>query len=965
MKEKLQTRVFLKLTSSISAIALIITMLSCAAPIAIAETAPEVWDGNKDVSNVTYAGGTGIESDPYLISNGAQLYKMVSENTTLDDNILHFKLTNDIYLNDVVDQDITDVDASARKTWYYTTSGTSYQFAESFDGANYTIYGLYVNGGNRGGLFPQIAKATIKNVHISKSHIASTGRPGAIAGAVWTGASNQILNCYVDSSVTVVGKDSAAGIIGYLNSAVLTVENCASLANVSVTSGSSYAGLIGATAGTNYSATLSNCWTTSSNIYKQAGTNLITATNCYSVEAYKIIGLSAMAHMPNLDWINTWEVTNSYPKLRTEAAAATTNPYWDGTAAAAYSNADGDGTVAKPYQISNAAQLFKMVSENSTSDTSQVYHFELINDIYINDVSDPDWISNNPTKWYEGTGSYYFNDTFNGNGYTIYGLYVSSTSNARGGLFPQVSDGAKISNLRIKTAYIKGTAGRSGALAGNIPSSGNKQTVIFDHCAVENTVVDDKYSAGGIVGTFQAGCKVTDCYFNGGLASSDKFTGGIAADGWSAGIEIINCYSIGAYPLSGNHATNYTCTNVYTDTATGQYTAAAVTGVTTYTDITKLQGSAAKGNTNGFNWNTVWCAEEGAFPTLYTPAQVANYWDGTTAESYAGGTGTQEDPYLIANAAQLHKLVSAGSADTNGKYFELANNIDILRIHDGWKTDNARQWNHKVIGFNSYDDSFCGYFNGNGYTVRGIYSQIATTASRAIGLFQTVGANAVIKDLKISDVYIVAYSSVENDLDLYTNYAGAVAGFAGVISADLSTPMSWPQIIGCTVTNSDISARYAGGIVGGTLGGIKIEACAYSGDVAPYTKASAETDLVSGGIIGNNADVCVIANCYTSATALAGKETGLSAIANGIVTTEDLDTNVWNITETGPVLKELNFVQVNSNNMEAGSLITIRKVLLGVSSDYITSINASAGLNVSDLVHAKVFFSNLTQIPIN
>ncbi|MDO4568054.1 MAG: hypothetical protein Q4B99_03745, partial [Clostridia bacterium] len=31
-------------------------------------------------------------------------------------------------------------------------------------------------------------------------------------------------------------------------------------------------------------------------------------------------------------------------------------------------------------------------------------------------------------------------------------------------------------------------------------------------------------------------------------------------------------------------------------------------------------------------------------------------WDGTIATSYAGGTGTQDDPYLIENGAQLAYL---------------------------------------------------------------------------------------------------------------------------------------------------------------------------------------------------------------------------------------------------------------------------------------------------------------------
>ena len=34
-------------------------------------------------------------------------------------------------------------------------------------------------------------------------------------------------------------------------------------------------------------------------------------------------------------------------------------------------------------------------------------------------------------------------------------------------------------------------------------------------------------------------------------------------------------------------------------------------------------------------------------------------WDGTAAESYAGGSGTESAPYLIANGAQLAKFEQA------------------------------------------------------------------------------------------------------------------------------------------------------------------------------------------------------------------------------------------------------------------------------------------------------------------
>ena len=39
-------------------------------------------------------------------------------------------------------------------------------------------------------------------------------------------------------------------------------------------------------------------------------------------------------------------------------------------------------------------------------------------------------------------------------------------------------------------------------------------------------------------------------------------------------------------------------------------------------------------------------------------ANTIEAWDGTAATSFAGGTGTENDPYIIENAKQLYYLVS-------------------------------------------------------------------------------------------------------------------------------------------------------------------------------------------------------------------------------------------------------------------------------------------------------------------
>ena len=60
----------------------------------IAANSIDVWDGTIATD---YAGGTGIETDPFQIANGAQLAKFTMTSRSAS---AYAVLTNDIYLND-------------------------------------------------------------------------------------------------------------------------------------------------------------------------------------------------------------------------------------------------------------------------------------------------------------------------------------------------------------------------------------------------------------------------------------------------------------------------------------------------------------------------------------------------------------------------------------------------------------------------------------------------------------------------------------------------------------------------------------------------------------------------------------------------------------------------------------------------------------------------------------------------
>ena len=174
-----------------------------------------------------FAGGDGTESDPYQISNAAELAllhdKMVAEHKELKSEYKSacYVLTADIIVNDTTDFDKWE-NTVPEYSWMPIGFNTV-EFDGTFDGKGYTISGLYINTNcgsadeestNNYGLFDTV-DGTVKNIKIDKSYIAVSGRPcgvGSIAGLLMDEAivdncsSNAVLNCYDNSCGGLVGK---------------------------------------------------------------------------------------------------------------------------------------------------------------------------------------------------------------------------------------------------------------------------------------------------------------------------------------------------------------------------------------------------------------------------------------------------------------------------------------------------------------------------------------------------------------------------------------------------------------------------------------------------------------------------------------------------------------------------------------------------------------------------------------
>ena len=244
---------------------------------------------------------------------------------------------------------------------------------------------------------------------------------------------------------------------------------------------------------------------------------------------------------------------------------------------------NGEGTESSPFLIESAENLaFLSYMVNKGVDTHGLY-FTLTTDIDLNGSEDLPWYPiGMGNRWFSDDGcdrisdpSFNVNNVFaghfDGNGHSIYNLYVDGMDYA--GLFGRISnwynEGATIENVIIESGHVKGTY--SGGIVGDcqglvfITNCSNNAEIIGTTVAggivgsgtkairnCNNTGnVKGSTKAGGIVAT-QAKT-ITESFNSGDINIEGEIAGGIIGMS-SSGLTIIqNCYNTGS--LSG-HATN-------------------------------------------------------------------------------------------------------------------------------------------------------------------------------------------------------------------------------------------------------------------------------------------------------------------------------------------------------------------------------------------------------------------------
>ncbi len=767
-------------------------------------------------------------------------------------------------------------------SWEPIGNSEKVAFQGTFDGQGYILTGMAITGRSNGlGLFGYVnnANAVIKNVGVF-GVISGGDNCGAIVGELMTGT---VSNCWFDGEMSA--KDRIGGIVGKADNA--QILNCVDFATIS--GDTSVGGIVGACSS---STTIKYCYypqDIAGGCGQSSGsqTALIAFSkdgSDFTLERSVAVGSASGVKLLNVlnHWVSYLALDSTYRYWKIDSSAAgiariqgdhpthlypgdgsgvkrvdephfdvddETNPYnvkyiETATMTELY-NSGIDAVAGGHYSINSGEELKKLALYVKDNHATNDVTFYLTKDVDISVKA----IGNDSDGWLpigcdysvleSGSLTRVFNGTFDGCGYTVYGLYIYDERGDNVGLFGRIRN-AVIKNLGV----IGGIVGEynCGGIAGRSESS------TITNCWA-NVSIEAESETGGIVGRMDD-TTVENCVSYGATLCAGGETcisGGIAGDvlGKSA---IKNCYYLKDTAQNGyNSAPSGAEINILTFTYGFEQDdyyctlerATQIDDITTTSLLDALNAWVFLQNNGQYSgWrNSVTLIGEGDhsghYPRLMTPGQ---FQDSDSNEKYdgdytatasvsqlfsTGSDGIEGNAYSINgldDLEALQKYVDAGRK-TKGIIFFMTRDVDMsYKYHvDG------NSW--KPIG--NVDNPFQGIYDGQGYTVKYIY---INTGDDDQGLFGHVNMGATIKNLGICGA-----------VRAKTNAGGIVGDFNFSTLANC-----WSS---CEVATTDGNA---GGLVGG----------ANSGTIVNCTNYGVVKSTDAYGAIAGYAALTSIKYCY-------------------------------------------------------------------------------------------------------
>jgi hypothetical protein len=321
-------------------------------------------------------------------------------------------------------------------------------------------------------------------------------------------------------------------------------------------------------------------------------------------------------------------------------------------------------------------------------------------------------------------------------------------------------------------------------------------------------------------------------------------------------------------------------------------------------------------------------------------------WDGSMADSFAGGSGTEADPYLIATAPQLKRLsyyTYYYENWTSGKYFKLIDDIVLNTFY--WPTYVANGiyelnvWEPIGNGDGSGLYDFKGIFDGDGHTIYGVYHDLKT--AYYLGLFGATNG-AIIKNVTVDEAYLHGYSYIGGLVGKAVSSTFTNVLFNGPLLAESDftgglTGHGISLVIDKGKTSGILKGASFNGGIAGYLQDAAISNCQsndsirgasnHTGGISGYiTKTSLTNCVNTGEVYGENVYVAGIAAYSVDASINGCTNYGAISVRNdgvaGIVAFNGVNSPISQCTNYGSIY---NYPENSNWNNGAAGIVQLNK----------------------------------------
>ena len=364
-------------------------------------------------------------------------------------------------------------------------------------------------------------------------------------------------------------------------------------------------------------------------------------------------------------WVLDSSMNDGYPTLA-----------WQGGTSESFAAPEGDGTEGNPYLIDSLEDLSWIMLNTSAWGR----HFLQTADIDAGETQS--WVGDKGFIPIGKEGEAFFG-SYNGQGFTISGLYINRSDSENIGLWGY-TDGAEITDVNLTNVVICGSV-HVGALIGTAAystvvsgcaSSGNVTGVedigglvgLTFSCSITNCHTDGSvlcnhengWRAGGLVGSHSHGGNMADCYSEAEVSGANM-VGGLIGKSYNAGQTtgtVTQCYSVGDVNGTGSYVGGLFG---YVDDYTHLTDSYSIGNATGNSNVGGLAGSCSSSATvmNCYSVGSVTGDTHvgGLLGSNNSSCVSASFWDMETSgrSTSAGGTGK-----TTAEMKTIYTYTSAG-----------------------------------------------------------------------------------------------------------------------------------------------------------------------------------------------------------------------------------------------------------------------------------------------------------------